>query len=135
MVTAERTVTRDTRTMYAVSPVAAVGPADPTLPFSLVYAGSLEAVGVCVPRSPVVSPVNTLHDVVLWQIEANGTAREIQRPVLLDPGLYDIGEAYFGPPADEGSSWPAGKYVFEIRRAAGPGSMWMALEFVPTGSG
>jgi hypothetical protein len=135
MVTAERTVTRDTRTMYAVSPVAAVGPADPTLPLSHVYAGSLEAVGVCVPRSPVVSPVNTLHDVVLWQVEPDGTAREIQRPVLLDPGLYDIGEAYFGPPADEGSSWPAGKYVFEIRRAAGPGSMWMALQFIPTGAG
>ena len=135
MVTAERTVTRDTRTMYAVSPVAAIGPDDPTLPLSHVFAGSLEAVGVCVPRSPVVSPVSTLHDVVLWQIETDGTAREIQRPVLLDPGLYDIGEAYFGPPADEGSSWPAGKYVFEIRRAAGPGSMWMALEFVPTGSG
>jgi hypothetical protein len=132
MVTAERTVTRDTRTMYAVSPVAADGPADPTLPLSHVYAGTLEAVGVCVPRSPVVSPVNTLHDVVLWQVEKDGTAREIQRPVLLDPYLYDIGEAYFGPPAGEGPNWPAARYVFEIRRAAGPGSMWMALEFVPT---
>jgi len=132
LVTAESSVTRDTRTMYAASPAQASGPDDPTMPLSYVYAQSLRAVGVCVPRSPVVNPSTTLHEVILWQVESDGVVREIQRPVLLDAALYDIGEAYFGPPADEGTTWPPGKYVFEIKRAAGAGSRWMALEFVTT---
>ena len=119
MVTAEQTVTRNTRTMYAASPVRADGPADPNLPLSHLYAGGMSAVGICVPRSPVVSPTTTLHEVILWQVAADGTVREIQRPVLVEPALYDIGEAYFGPPAGEGSLWPPGRYVFEIRRTAG----------------
>jgi hypothetical protein len=135
MVTAERTVTRDTRTMYAASPVRASGPSDPTLPLSHLYARDLRAVGVCVPRSPVVSPVATLLQVVLWQVGDDGTVREIQRPVVLDPALFDVGEAYYGPPANEGPFWPPGRYVFEIRRAAGgTGSIsrWIGLEFTPT---
>lgn len=78
------------------------------------------------------SPTTILHEVVLWQVEDNGVVREIQRPVLLDPALYDVGEAYFAPPVAEGATWPPGCYVFEIKRAAGAGSRWMALEFVTT---
>ncbi len=133
MVTAETTVARDTRTMYAAVPMAASGPADPTLSLSHLFAGTLQAVGVCVPRSPVVSPTTILHDVVLWQVDDNGTAREIQRPVVLDNDLYDIGEAYFAPPVGEGPYWPEGRYIFEIRRIEGPSSRWIGLEFVPTG--
>ncbi len=132
MVTAETTVTRVTRTMFAAVPVAASGPADPALPVSHLHAGHLVAVGVCVPRSPVVSPTTTLHQVVLWQVAEDGTAREVLRPVVLDNALYDIGEAYFGPPAGEGPYWPAGRYVFEIRRLEGPTSKWIGLEFVAT---
>ena len=132
MVTAETTVTRDTRTMYAAVPVAASGPSDPDLPVSHLFAGTLRAVGVCVPRSPVVSPTTTLHQVVLWQVNEDGMAREVQRPVVMDGDLYDIGEAYFTPPVGEGPFWPEGRYVFEIRRIEGPGSRWIGLQFVPT---
>jgi len=132
LVTAESTITRETRTMYAATPVDASGPADPTLPTSYLYADSLRAVGVCVPRSPVVSPTATLHEVVLWQVERDGVVREIQQPILMDPALYDIGEAYFSPPVDEGATWPPGRYVFEIKRAGSTGSRWMALQFVTT---
>jgi len=132
LVTAETTVTRETRTMYAATPVQASGPTDPSLPLAFLHADSLRAVGVCVPRSPVVSPTTTLHEVVLWQVESDGVIREIQRPLLMDPALYDIGEAYFSPPLDEGATWPPGRYVFEIKRVEGAGSRWMALEFVTT---
>jgi len=132
MVTAESTVTRETRTMYAAVPAPASGPTDPGLALSQLFAGELRAVGVCVPRSPVVSPTTTLHQVVLWQVEDDGTAREVERPVVMDDDLYDIGEAYFAPPIGEGQYWPQGRYVFEIRRIEGPGSRWIGLEFVPT---
>ena len=134
MVTAETTTTRETRTMYAAVPVQAAGPADPALPLSHLYAEDLRAVGVCVPRGPVVSPTTTLHQVVLWQVDDSGTAREVVQPVVLDNELYDAGEAYFAPPAGEGPYWPEGRYVFEIRRIEGPGSRWIGLEFVPTAS-
>lgn len=134
MVTAETTVTRETRTMYAASPVRALGPGDPGLSLSRLYAGNLRAVGVCVPRSPVVSPTTTLLQVVLWQVDGHGTVREVLRPVVLDSTLYDAGEAYFAPPAGGGTYWPEGRYVFEIRRAEGAGSRWIGLEFVHTGA-
>lgn len=105
------------------------------MPVSHVHANGLQAVGVCVPRSPVVSPTTTLLQVVLWQVKSDGTVREIQRPVLIDPALFDVGEAYYAPPADEGDFWPPGRYVFEIKRAAGgtgSASRWIGLEFIPT---
>jgi hypothetical protein len=132
LVTVESSLRRETRTMYAATPVEATGPDDPTLPLSYLYSDQLRAVGVCVPRSPVVSPTTTLHEVVLWQVESDGVVREIQRPILMDPALYDVGEAYFAPPVEEGATWPPGRYVFEIRRVAGAGSRWMALEFITT---
>ena len=132
MVTAETTVRRDTRTMYAAVPMTASGPADPALPLSHLYAGNLKAVGVCVPRSPVVSPMTILNQVVLWQVDESGFAQEIQRPVVMDNDLYDAGEAYFAPPIGDGPFWPEGRYIFEIRRLEGPGSRWIGLEFIPT---
>ncbi|MEO6350149.1 MAG: hypothetical protein ABIP53_05820 [Candidatus Limnocylindrales bacterium] len=132
MVTAETTATRRTRTMYAADPVAASGPSDPTLPTSRLFALALRGVGVCVPRTPVMSPVDELMQVILWQVDSDGEAHEVARPVILDEPLFEIGEAYYGPPSDEGELWPAGRYAFEIKRIAGGRSRWMALEFIPT---
>lgn len=131
MVTAESTVTRDTRTMYAATPIHAAGPTDPVLPLSHLYADTLRAVGVCVPRTENANPTATLSDVVLWRVDENGVAHEIDAPPLLDVDLYNVGEAYFQPPADEGTTWPPGRYVFEIR-PAGERPRWMALEFTTT---
>jgi hypothetical protein len=123
---------RSTRTLYGAVPVAADGPDDPDMPVSMLFADALSAVGICVPRSPVVSAATTLLHVVLWHVAEDGTAREILRPVVVDNNLYDVGEAYFGPPVGEGPFWPEGRYVFEIRRMEGPESRWIALQFVPT---
>ena len=132
MVTAETTVTRETRTMFAADPQPASGPTDPSLPVSHLFASHLRAVGVCVPASPVIKPTTELLQVVLWQVSADGSARIIDRPQLLYSNLYDVGEAYYAPPETEGEYWPAGRYVFEIKRQAQGESGWMALEFTPT---
>jgi hypothetical protein len=132
MVTAELTATRATRTMYAAVPVVASGATDPSLPLSHLYASGLKAVGVCVPRTPVMSVTAELLQVVLWQVDGQGVVREVARPVIVDGPLFEIGEAYYGPPVDEGGLWPPGRYAFEIRRIAGGASRWMALEFTPT---
>ena len=135
LVTAESTVTRRTRTMYATSPMQASGPNDSSLPLSYLYADTLRAVGVCVPRTPESNPTALLGEVVLWQVESDGVAREIDRPTLIDPALYDVGEAYFAPSGTADATWPPGRYVFEIRApAGGAGSRWMALQFVTTRS-
>jgi hypothetical protein len=132
MVTAETTATRKTRTMYAANPAAASGASDPTLVASRLYALQLRGIGVCVPRTPVMSPVDELMQVVMWRVDGDGTAHEVARPVILDEPLFEIGEAYYAPPLDEGELWPAGRYAFEIRRIAGGNSRWMALDFIPT---
>ncbi len=72
--------------------------------------------------------------VVVWRVSPRGTVKEITRPVILDQEMFELGEAYFGPPANLGETWPAGRSVFEIRRLAGGGSKYMALDFIPTGS-
>jgi hypothetical protein len=121
--------------MYATSPMEASGPNDSSLPLSYLYADTLRAVGVCVPRSPATSSTAMLGEVTLWQVESDGIAREIYRPTLIDAALYDAGEAYFAPPDTAGQTWPPGRYVFEIRSdAAGADSRWMALQFVTTRS-
>ena len=84
------------------------------------------------PRSKDSDPIATLADVVLWQIDDDGVAHEVTAPPLMDTALYDVGEAYFEPPPTEGATWPPGRYVFEIKPAAGQRSRWMALEFVTT---
>jgi hypothetical protein len=135
LLSSESTRRRTVRTLWGqVAPTIAKGPADPDLPVRVVYAESLLAVGICPPRSPVVSTTRMFSDVILWQVSVDGTVREVTRPVLMDAGLYDLGEAYFGPPAGEGPYWPEGRYVFEIKRLAGAGSRWFGLEFVPTRS-
>ena len=116
--------------MWAASPVRATGPADPDLPVRLVHADTLLAVGICPPKTPVVSSAVMLRDVILWQVLPDGTVTEVTRPELVDSRLYDLGEAYFGPPAGEGPFWPPGRYVFEIRRLAGAGSRWFGIEFI-----
>jgi hypothetical protein len=73
-----------------------------------------------------------LSNVILWQVLPDGTVTEVTRPQLVDAGLYDLGEAYFGPPAGEGPYWPPGRYVFEIRRLEGARSRWIGLEFIPS---
>jgi len=136
LLTSESTLRRPSRSLWAGSPGKATGPADPALPLISVRVGSLQAVGICGPKTPVVSPAEVLRAVVLWQIGPDGSVREVTRPRLLDVALYDLGEAYFQPPAGEGDVWPAGRYVFEIRRLAGgesSSSRWLGLEFVPSG--
>lgn len=132
LLSSEATQRWTVRTLWAAAPTAATGPTDPDLPVRVVHADNLLAVGICPPRTPVLTPSLMLRDVVLWQVLSDGIAREVTRPRLLDPGLYDLGEAYFEPPVGEGPFWPAGRYVFQIRRLAGTGSRWMGLEFVPT---
>jgi len=134
LLSSESTQRWTVRTLWAAAPTAATGPTDPDLPVRVVHADNLLAVGICPPRTPVLTPSLMLRDVVLWQVLADGHAREVTRPGLFDSALYDLGEAYFGPPAGEGKYWPAGRYVFQIRRLAGAGSRWMGLEFVPTRS-
>jgi hypothetical protein len=132
LLSCETTLRWTSRTLWAAAPALASGPADPNLVLRIVHADELKAVGICPPRTPVLSPTAMLRDVVLWQVLPNGTVREVTRPQLVDPALYDQGEAYFGPPAGEGPFWPEGRYVFEIRRVEGPQSKWIGLEFVPT---
>ena len=129
LVTAERSITRDTRTMYAASPVEASGPNDPAISLSHLYALGLHAVGVCVPRFEGITPEQTLLSVRLWQIAPTGFVREINGAVVTDPSLYRLGEAYWAPP--EGGEWPAGRYVFEIRSKVTGADRWMGLEFDP----
>jgi hypothetical protein len=136
LLTSESTLKRPSRSLWAGSPATATGPADPKLRLTSVRVGSLQAVGICGPKTPVISPAEVLRSVVLWQIGADGRPREVTQPRLLDEALYDLGEAYFKPPAGEGEVWPAGRYVFEIRRLAGgegSASRWIGLEFVPSG--
>ena len=136
LLTSESTLKRPSRSLWAGSPGKASGPADPKLHLTPVRVGSLQAVGICGPKTPVISPAEVLRSVVLWQVRTDGSVREVTRPRLLDVALYDLGEAYFQPPAGEGDVWPAGRYVFEIRRLAGgesSSSRWIGLEFVPSG--
>ena len=121
-----------TRTMWGVSPQDASGPLDDSLVASTDHAARLTAIGVCAPATPVMSPVDELLHVVLWHVGTDGRAREITRPVIVDQELFDLGEAYYGPPEGEGDSWAPGRYVFEIKRIAGGGSRFMALDFIPT---
>jgi hypothetical protein len=130
MVTAESSATRRTRTMYAASPGFSSGPTDTSLPLSHLYAGSLRAVGVCVPRTADTNIAAELARVVLWQISADGTVREIRNPLVIDRPLYLAGEVYWAPPEGEGDTWPVGRYVFEIRPSDGSASRWMGVEFV-----
>jgi hypothetical protein len=132
MVSAEVTVTRGTRTMYAVEPAVAAGPTDEAIPVSRLFARSLRAVGVCVPYTPAMSPADELTHVVLWRVDENGDARQVSAPVIADEPLFALGEAYWAPPAGEERLWPEGRYVFEIRRIAGAESRWMGIDFVPT---
>ncbi len=136
LLTSESTLKRPSRSLWAGAPEQATGPADPNLQLISVRVGSLQAVGICGPKTPVVSPAEVLRAVILWQVGTDGSVREVTRPRLLDVALYDLGEAYFQPPAGEGDVWPAGRYVFEIRRLAGgesSSSRWLGLDFVPSG--
>ncbi len=131
VITAETTAARRTRTMYASSPSSSSGPTDRMLPLSHAYAGVLRAVGLCVPQEDYVDAAAELGRVVLWQVHADGTAREIADPVVIDLPLYQAGEAYWAPPSGDGQTWPAGRYVFEIRPAVGGPSRWLGIEFIP----
>jgi hypothetical protein len=124
-----------TRTLWAVTSQRASGPADPRLRLSKDHAARLVAIGICAPASSLVSPVEQLRRTVLWHVGDDGTVREILNPVILDVPLFERGEAYYGPPADEGTSWPPGRYVFEIRDPTSrtdDTARWIGLEFVPT---
>jgi hypothetical protein len=121
-----------TRTMWGVTPQDATGPLDESLKATIDHAARLTAIGVCAPATPVMSPVDGLLHAVLWHVGTDGRAREITRPVIVDQELFDLGEAYYGPPEGEGDSWAPGRYVFEIKRIAGGGSRFMALDFIPT---
>jgi hypothetical protein len=130
MVTAETTATRRTRTMYAAYPNFSTGPTDAAMPLSHLYASSLRAVGVCVPRSANLVVAAQLARIVLWQISDDGTVREVHDPLVTDRPLYLAGEAYWAPPVGEGETWPVGRYVFEIEPSDGGPSRWMGVEYV-----
>jgi hypothetical protein len=108
------------------------GPGDAQLAASRDHARELNAVGICAPSNPTMSPVDQLLQVVLWHVDLDGNVTEITQPEIVDAELFDLGEAYYGPPPEVGDSWPPGRYVFEIRRLAGGASRWMALDFIPT---
>jgi hypothetical protein len=133
LVSVEESARWRTRTMWGVAVQEATGPADPQLDAALDKADRLTAIGVCAPVTPVLSAVDQLLQVVLWHVSADGTVREVTRPVIVDEPLFELGEAYYAPPQDEGETWAAGRYVFEIRRLAGGASRWLALDYVPTG--
>jgi hypothetical protein len=129
MVTAETTATRQTRTMYAALPSFSSGPTDTALPLSHLYASSLRAVGVCVPRSANLVVAAQLARIVLWQVSDDGTVRQVPDPLVIDRPLYLAGEAYWAPPVGEGDTWPVGRYVFEIEPSDGGPSRWMGVEY------
>ena len=119
-----------TRTLWGASIQEASGPTDDSLTSSRDHADRLVAVGICVPVTPVMSPVDQLLQVVLWHVDPDGTVREVTRPQIVDAEMFDLGEAYYGPPADEGESWAAGRYVFEFAAspvAARAGWRWSSL--------
>lgn len=130
MVTAETSATRQTRTMYAAHPSFSNGPTDGTLVLSRLYASSLRAVGVCVPRSAGTAVAGELARVVLWQVSDDGTVHEIRNAVVIDRPLYLAGEAYWAPPDGEGDTWPSGRYIFEIEPPDGGPSRWMGVEYI-----
>ena len=116
--------------MYAVSPSNSSGPADRTVALTRHYAGALRALGLCVPGAEAAVATLDLGRVVVWQVHADGTFRAIDHPVVVDEPLYAAGEAYWAPPAGESDTWPAGRYVFEIRPAVAGPSRWLGIEFV-----
>ena len=133
LVTAESSATRQTRTMYAAYPDFSRGPTDAGLALSHLYASSLRAVGVCVPRADGNAVAAELARVVLWQVSDDGAVREIRNPLVVDRPLYLAGEAYWAPPPGEGATWPQGRYVFEIEPNDGGPSRWMGVEYVHVG--
>jgi hypothetical protein len=84
------------------------GPADTGLLASRDHARTLKAVGICAPSNPTMSPVDQLLQVVLWHVDLEGKVSEITRPTIVDTELFDMGEAYYGPPPEIGESWPPG---------------------------
>ena len=132
MVTAETSATRDTRTMYAAVPQPLTGPTDPTIQISHLYASSLSAVGVCVPRSDDRQITAELSRVYLWRVDRGGQAHRVVDAVVTDWPLYALGEAYWAPPPGQGDTWPAGTYVFEILPMDDGPSRWMGVQFIPT---
>ncbi|HUR16194.1 MAG TPA: hypothetical protein VMZ33_02815 [Candidatus Limnocylindrales bacterium] len=75
-------------------------------------------------------PAEGLLRVVLWQVDEDGRAREVVSPVITNPALFDLGEAYYAPPAGEEATWPRGRYVFEVKSSTGADSGWVGIEFL-----
>jgi hypothetical protein len=142
LISMETSALGDTRTMYGISPAAASGPDDPSIPTARVYASRLFGIGVCSPHAganpDLPSPV---EGVTIWFAPPTGSPTQMDQGPILDTPLNNLGEAYFGPPRTEtdpqiaGNSnptWPAGHYAVQIDRGDANGmTLWFALDFAP----
>jgi hypothetical protein len=117
-----------------VEPVAARGPADPSIPFVPFSFTLLRTLGYCAPADEQ-GPLDV--DVLVFRIEASGASsvvavqRDSRTPAWSVAGLFSIApsaRAVKSPPSSgPAAGWPTGRYVFALRSAR-LGNVWFGAD-------
>jgi len=132
--TVEVNAGRAVRTWYSISPVAASGPTDGSIPTIRIYTEGLGRLGYCAGSSEGGSAA--FDRASGWRVDAAGKAQPIALVRAAEPGLDGSGRsALFEPPGplvgDRPGDWPPGRYVLSV----GPGEtvadrLWFAAQVV-----
>lgn len=134
LLTMEQSGPLQSRSLIPVTPVAASGPADPSIVAYQYQVGSLRAIGYCVPTAVDPDIGATESSVVIWQTLPGATPTIVEGATVVDPGLAEVGEVYLAPGG--AGSWPDARYVFQVPgagRGTPPG--WFALDFTARAGG
>jgi hypothetical protein len=120
-----------------VTPVAAAGPGDPSIPFVLFGFSRVSALGYCAPvRTSSTGDLEVR--VFRMGVDGAGTLLKVMReeatPVTSLAGLFSVIAASGGAAsgtAGPTASWPPGRYVFALR-GEDYGDVWFGADLRPT---
>jgi hypothetical protein len=145
LITAEADAIGAARTMFTAVARAANAANDPSIPTVELRADRMFAIGVCRPNPAGLRvPDVPFEPIAIWNLPSHGPPVAIAGARILDLALFELGEAYYGPPeppnasgspTTETMSWGPGRYVLELDgTSSGEPSLWLGLNFVtPTG--
>ena len=120
-----------------VTPVAAAGPGDPSIPFVLFGFSRVSALGYC---APVRASSTEDLEVRVFRMGVGGAGtlikvlREEATPATSLAGLFSVIAASGGAASSTvgpTASWPPGRYVFALR-GQGYGDVWFGADLRPT---